>query len=290
MVFCSFSFYYCCYSKLYKIEKEPSEYSDMKILLKTLIILALLSSGFYLFALLIQLKFKQLDKTPFYCNNEKVWAHRGFCDSAKENSITSFQQAFKLGAKGTELDVFFDVEMGEYIVSHDFPYQIQNDKTLRLEEVFQEFGKKKYYWLDFKNLTKLSRKELQLSLHSLLSLLNKYDLQEKCIVEAQHPGKLGKFSKAGIHTSYWIKLDETDSKLEYFIEESGYKYHILRHDFSAVSMRHKYYTPKVESTLTGIPVHLFTVNDKNLLYKFCQKDDVRIILSDNNYYSFTCID
>ena len=174
--------------------------------------------------------------------------------------------------------------MEQYIVSHDFPYQIYDEKALTLDEVFKEFGNTKYYWLDFKNLSKLSRKELQLSLHALLNLLNKYDLQEKCIVEAQHPGKLGKFSKAGIHTSYWIKLDETDSKPEYFIKEYGYKYNILRHDYSAVSMRYKYYTPKVERTLKGIPVHLFTVNDKEVLMLLAQKKNVRIILTDTGLY------
>ena len=73
----------------------------MKNLLNTLIISALLSGGFYLFALVVQQKFKQLDKTPFYHESEKIWAHRGYCKNQIENSISSFQEAFDLGAEGT---------------------------------------------------------------------------------------------------------------------------------------------------------------------------------------------
>ena len=43
--------------------------------------------------------------------------------------------------------------MEQYIVSHDFPYQIYDEKALTLDEVFKEFGNTKYYWLDFKNLS-----------------------------------------------------------------------------------------------------------------------------------------
>ena len=44
----------------------------------------------------------------YWQNCTEVWAHRGLTVSAEENTISAFDKALKAGARGIELDVFFD--------------------------------------------------------------------------------------------------------------------------------------------------------------------------------------
>jgi len=60
----------------------------------------------------------------------KIWGHRAFWKNAEQNSITAYKAAFDLGAPGTELDVFFDVKLQDFIVSHDFPYNLKDGRML----------------------------------------------------------------------------------------------------------------------------------------------------------------
>ena len=52
---------------------------------------------------------------------KKVWGHRGFAAAGGENSLRSVQTAFNRGAKGVEIDILFDRELNDFVVSHDRP-------------------------------------------------------------------------------------------------------------------------------------------------------------------------
>jgi glycerophosphoryl diester phosphodiesterase len=48
----------------------------------------------------------------------QVWAHRGACHEAPENTLSAFEQAIRLGADGVELDVQRTAD-GVLVVTHD---------------------------------------------------------------------------------------------------------------------------------------------------------------------------
>ncbi|MCJ7501423.1 hypothetical protein MUP29_14360 [bacterium] len=234
--------------------------------------------------LYVNRSFTRLKVTPFYDGCSKVWGHAGYFKDHGKNSLPGIRQAFDLGAKGVELDVHFDVESGRFIVSHNYPYKLKDGKLLLLEDVFRESGKRGYFWLDFKNLKRLRRKEARRSSRSLLDMLKTYDLEEKVIVESKSALNLSIFSKAGIHTSYWISVNREKDGFGTSLRVFSFKVMFLYGRFSAVSIDHRNYTPLVDETFSHLPVHIFTLNNEEEVLKYLYRKNVKVILSDENYY------
>jgi len=85
--------------------------------------------------------------TGVYDDPHKVWSNRGLVletneilRDGKHNSIESVTLAFDRGAKGVEVDVFYDSELALFIASHDRPYHLQNGKLLSLRELLGARG------------------------------------------------------------------------------------------------------------------------------------------------------
>lgn len=213
----------------------------------------------------------------------KVWAHRGYFNGYTQNSIASFTKAFDLGAKGTELDIFYDLITDDYIVSHDYPYNLKNGRILRLEEVFRTVGERGYFWLDFKNLRFLSRDNTEKAVARLHRLLAQFRLNEKVIVESSDPGNLSIVSKSGLYTSYWITPKEKHP-VAFWGQVYKYKIAYILGRFSAISMSYKLYGEKTGRVFSRVPVLLFTVNDKEILTALIKEENVRIVLTDKNHY------
>lgn len=236
----------------------------------------------------IDFKFSRLKPKTMYSGCFKVWAHRGFFKENMENSIEAFNKAFDLGAVGTELDIFYDLEIKDYVVSHDYPYHLQNGRILKLEEVFKSVGERGYFWLDFKNLNSLSSQNAKSALSKLLDLLEKHTLTKKVFVESTDPNNLSVFSKAGLHTSYWIAPIENRNFFSFWFNIYKYKLDCLYGNFSGLSMHFGNfigkYGKKVEKIFSPVPIYVFTINDKDQLMEFIFKENVKIILSDENYY------
>ena len=122
------------------------------ILLKIVI---LLISIYLLTLIYTQNKLKEKDFTQAYNSCHKVWSARGiYGDGIEQNSLESLDKAFNSGALGVEIDLHYDVEMKQFIISHDHPYidkngklvYVQkNGKLLTLKEVFKKFGQKYYF-------------------------------------------------------------------------------------------------------------------------------------------------
>lgn len=133
-------------------------------------------------------------------NNPMIIAHRGKSEFFPENTLISFQEAIKTGADTIELDVQFtkdkkivvhhdyllgNTDNGEdfifnkdlnYIKSLDagswFNTTFKDVKIPTLDEVFQNFGSEINYEIELKGFDNEF-------LHSVLSLIEKYDLLEQ---------------------------------------------------------------------------------------------------------------
>ncbi|WP_435249350.1 glycerophosphodiester phosphodiesterase family protein [Vibrio sp. nBUS_14] len=72
-----------------------------------------------------------------------MWAHRGLTTVERENSISAFSSAFKHGAAGVELDVYFHNESFQFIVSHEPIIDVVNSEVLTLRDVIDAI-----HWLE----------------------------------------------------------------------------------------------------------------------------------------------
>ncbi|MDT8284825.1 MAG: hypothetical protein RQ767_04810 [Thermovirgaceae bacterium] len=241
-------------------------------------------------ALLINHLFSSRHFVPFYNGCLKVWSHAGYQGEHEANSLESYQHAFDLGAKGVELDIFYDPKGEQFIVSHDLQYEPDGGETLYLSEVFEKLGEKGYFWLDLKNLGRLNRSEAVKAADILRSDLDKFDLGNKIIVESKVAKSLVLFANRNIFTSLWITPGRNDSWFDSRIKNLLYKSRFLKGRFSAFSMNYLNYTPYVQNSLGSIPVHLFTINDLDEIREYMPITNVKIILSDENFFSLDSCD
>ncbi len=236
----------------------------------TLLVVGIVNYKFYTYSV----------TNPFYNGCYKVWGHRGYFKDYPENSIESFSEAFDRGAHGVELDIFFDNNLQDFIVSHDYPYNLVNGKLLTLENVFSAVGKRGYFWVEFKQLDAVP--DVDLVVDKMERLIKKFNLMDKVIIESPKGILLRKFSKKSIHTSYW--LDKPTYRFMFWIKDFQYRSLIGFSNFSAISMSHRYYN-HTKKKYSHLPIHLYTVNDKDALSKLIDDNAVKVILSDEAYYS-----
>ncbi|MDH5718184.1 MAG: glycerophosphodiester phosphodiesterase [Spirochaetia bacterium] len=257
----------------------------------TLIFLFVFLILFLILSDYIQTEFSKIKPNFFYSLCEKAWAHKGYTkkNNAKipENSLLSFNEAVLSSAKGTELDIFYDVDLKDFIVSHNFPYEKIEGKLLTLKEVFKQYHDKLFFWLDFKNLAALSDDKTKESVEKMLNLLEKNKLSEKVIIESPSPRKLSYFVKKNIHTSYWIALpSEKNPRISFVLMSLFYKLNYLIYgNFSAFSMRYDRFSEKAFNAFKNVPFHLFTVNDKEKITQLMKYENIKIILTDENYFN-----
>jgi glycerophosphoryl diester phosphodiesterase len=219
----------------------------------------------------------------FYSGSYKVWAHRGYYKQFPENSIESLSEAFNRGARGVELDIFFDQELQNFIISHDIPDKSVKNELLTLEKVFSSLGKRGYFWIDFKQLESVH--DINLVVDKMEKLLTKFQLFEKVIIESPNGFLLRKFSQRGIHTSYWIQLSSI--KVLTLIKDCAYRVMIAFSNFSAISMDYRDYGDYIRKSYSHLPIHLFTVNDKEEASELIKNCAVKVVLSDEDYYYLT---
>jgi len=151
----------------------------------------------------VDYKLKTKDLSDVYSDCHKVWTARGiYSDGIDENSIESIGHAFSEGALGVEVDVFYDVELNDYIVSHNYPYQLKHGRILHLSEIFDALGDDHYFWLDFKKLRRLSKPQALQAVQRLQQISQKNNLPQRIYVEGETPINLAWFRKAGFHTIF----------------------------------------------------------------------------------------
>jgi len=253
-----------------------------------LFIIGLLASVVILI-LYVNISFSRLQTAPFYDGCYKVWGHRGYFKNYEMNSLEGFQQAFDMGARGVELDVHYDTERNRFVVAHDLPEESFGTDVLQLEEVFAKLGERGFFWLDIKNLGGMRASLVKNVADLMLDLLTRYSLKEKVIVESKVSQKLAAFSKRGIFTSYWITPGRNNGFLAARLKLFRFKVGFLRGGFSAVSMNYLNFTPDIQKKFANVSVHLFTINGQDHISEYLNMSNVKIILSDDNFYTLnTC--
>lgn len=240
----------------------------------------------------LEYQFRVWTPKSVYSNCRKVWGHRGyFKGGLVQNSIESISKAFDLGAAGVEIDVFYDEQTSRFVVSHDFPYNLKNGQLLTLKEVFEKTGNRGYFWLDFKNLGSLPPNVAETAAANLQHLLSELDLVDKAFVESKHLDNLTLVAQEGLYTSFWFPGHNirTDHYFSFLISLCRVKSMLRCGEISAISMDYRQYAEVLHGTETRdlfpqMPIYLFTVNDRQTLSHLIEMENVKIVLSDEDYY------
>jgi len=240
-----------------------------------------------------QVKLQKRDFHEVYHDCHKIWSARGlYGHGIEQNSLKSLKRAFDAGAPGAEIDLHYDAVMHRFILSHDHPkrdakgklvYTLKEGKLLTLEEVFRHFGDRYYFWIDYKNLGKLSSEETKDAIERLKEITKKNGIRERIYLEGVHPLKLADYTRAGFKTIFDIQpLPEKYHTASLVL--NGYKVAFARGGFSAITMHYgdldaPVYGEITKKILGKIPVFLYHVpDDKKLLKRLLANDQVRVIL------------
>ena len=220
---------------------------------------------------------------------QKVWAHRGWAPAGGENSLQSVQGAFERGAAGVEIDILFDHELQDFVVSHDRPFTLFNGKPLRLETVLSRHTHGSgFFWLDAKDLRKLSPLAARKATQRLAALIQHYGLGERALVESGNPLYLSWLASRGVHTSYAVSPnDRRYAAPVYRLHAAVTKLGYALAGASAISMDISRYTPVAAATFDKAAVLLSTVNDPGTLLRLSGVPEVKVILSDHDHFELS---
>ena len=241
----------------------------------------------------VNIKISEKENSSPYDSCHKIWASRGvYITHEEQNSLESLQRAFANGFNGVEIDFYYDEEMHKFILSHNRPkkdkdgtlqYTLKNGKLLTLEEVFQKVGKDHYFWLDYKNLDRLSSDATTEALKRLEEISTIYNLKERIYIEGSTPFLLSRYTKEGFLTLFAMQPLKESSILT-SISSNVIKIVYYFFDFSAVAMPYGHlenpkYNHTTEENLQGVPTFLFHVpDDAELLHRLVDLKDVKVML------------
>lgn len=213
-----------------------------------------------------------LQNTPL-----QVWAHRGGGNLDTPNSIAGIKRAIYAGVTGLEIDIFFDKDLNDFVVSHNKPYDKIADNIQKLSQVLSFYPQKLYLWLDFKNLSLFNAKHAIIKLNYLMQ---KYKLDKnKIIIESTNWYSLRDFSQESFQTCFWPNISQHGhiQRLRVIFTRAiiGFS------NFSAISAHYENYQRTYQKYLSDIPTMVFTVNDLKTMEEFKTKNNVKVILSDH---------
>jgi len=235
---------------------------------------------------------EKYDKTV-YNSKDKIWIARGLYNNRdEEDSVTSTKRAFDKGATGVEIDFYYDTKMDKFIVDHDKPkkdkdgnliYLKKDGKLLTLEELFLKTGKGHYFYLDYKNLDRITFDQTKKAIERLEKITKFDNIKQRVYIEGSNPFKVEQYTNAGFKTLLGIHpLPESNPFSSIVI--NGYKIAYYFRNITALAMgygtkENPIYGEKTEKLLKGIPLFLFhTPMDEKFLRKLVEKKDVKQIL------------
>lgn len=261
-----------------------------KILLSLLVISIILWNGTIYY--IDQHIAEKYDDTV-YNSIHKIWIARGLYNfRAEENSITAIQRAFDAGAAGVEVDFYYDIKSNRFIVSHDkfvnsktseLIYEEKDGKILTLEELFLTTGKDHYFYLDYKNLDRITYDETQDAIKRLEKITQFDDLKKRVYIEGSHPFKLPMYTDAGFKTLFGIHPLPENNPVSSIVV-NAYKMVYYFKNITAIALNYgeidnPIYGPKTEKLLKDIPIFVFhTPIDEDFLRLLIEKKDVKMIL------------
>lgn len=245
----------------------------------------------------VDAKLQQKDNQGVYESCHKIWAARGLYNSlADQNSIGSMQRAFEHGAQGAEVDLHYDVKMDLFIISHDHPthdgdgnlvYTKKDGILLTLQAFLQTVGHGRWFWIDFKNLDKLSVTETESAIGRLLEITQEGGIRERLYIEGSNPLRLSMYTDAGFKTILGIHPLRDNNPFA-SIEMNAFKIAYYFRNITGIAMAYggvndPIYGDNAEKLFGSIPIFLFHVPDhRELLYSLMEKPNVRVVLVEKN--------
>ena len=127
----------------------------------------------------------------FLSNRNKEWM-KAVNTPDRMNTVST-------ATSGIEMDIYFDSPTKTFSVHHD----INATVYFQFEDLLNLYLKRKLtasIWMDFKNLSPQNQQE---ALATLISLREKYHLENKILVESSFPELLNPFSDQKFYTSYY---------------------------------------------------------------------------------------
>ena len=215
----------------------------------------------------------------------KIWSSRGIYNSHDEqNSLVSFSRAFQSGYKGVEVDAYYNKEQNRFIISHANPKKNKLTKELfTLEDLFKKLGKGHLFWLDFKNLDKLSTTETKAAIKRLNTIMQPLNLKQRVYIEGSNPLKLQLYTQNGFLTLFAFSPLKQSSIFS-SISSNFYKIIYYMFDISAIAMPYgkkdnPKYNQNTQKNLKGIPTFLFHIPaDVTLVKQLLEKKDLKVLL------------
>ena len=220
----------------------------------------------------------------------KVWGARGLVldgptieRHGSHNTIESVTRAFDRGAQGCEVDVFFDPELGTFVVSHDRPYHRHQGKLLLLEELLAAVRQRGAIWLDWKKLRHLSRAELGAAIRELDRLMEGDDLRSRFYVEGEDPLHLGRLRSAGFLTIFDTQpLRDSSPVTTLLVDLYKLVYHFGGHTVMGMNTgteAQPIYGSETQRSLRNVPIFIYHApSDPADLKSLAARKDVRVIL------------
>lgn len=229
-----------------------------------------------------------------YDDCHKVWSSRGlYRDKSEQNSVTAFQRAFDRGASGAEVDFHYDVAMDRFVISHDHPrkgpdgrfvYPEKEGGLLTLESLLQRVGEGHAFWLDYKNLDKLSVKETEQAIRRLQAITaGDAALRGRLYIEGSNPLRLSMYTDAGFKTILGIHpLPESNPVASIVVNAYKIAYTFMNITGIALAygaVENPIYGKATRKRLGPVPIFLFHVpDDAALLRSLMGEANVRALL------------
>lgn len=249
---------------------------SVRFLLKALFFLVLaLTIAYFAVGAYVDWRLEKKEYGAAYTDCRKIWTARGlYGDGVPQNSIESIAAAFEAGAQGVEVDIRYDKDKGDYIVSHDYPYNLKYGKLLTLKELFDTLGKRypgRYYWLDYKGIRFLGEHQ-QAAIRRLSDISSDNGVKPFIYVEGEAPIALAAFRDAGFKSLYDTHpAPESWGPLSAFTI-GIYKMVYYFGDFTVMGMEYgtlddPVYGPENRRRLGALPVFLYHVPSKESLVR-----------------------
>jgi len=237
---------------------------------------------------------KERKHEDVYESCHKIWSARGLYNNhAQQNTLTSMKRAFAQGTMGAEVDLFYDVKMHKFIITHAGPTKGKNGElkyiekegeVLTLEKFLRVLGKDHYFWLDYKNHGRLNKKESFEAIARLEEITKGTSMKERLYIEGSNPILLSLYTDAGFKTIFGIHPHAEDNIFSSIVL-NAYKIGYFFYNITAVAMPYgsiekPIYADKAEKILKDIPVFLFHVpDDETLLNSLIRRKEVRVLLA-----------
>ena len=160
---------------------------------------------------------------------------------------------------GIEMDIHFDTTTKKFSVHHNFDATLKYD----FEELLRIYYQRKLtasIWMDFKNLSPQNQQD---ALKTLISIREKYHLENKILVESGSPKLLDPFVDQNFYTSYYTPYFNP-----YLLKEDSLKTitneiedHLAESKVQAVS-GYYFQLPFLHERFPNFPILIWGSNDK----------------------------